>query len=83
MLKVVKSDCEYRIPSNRLVSVKETYDGVLITMNDKTELRFEIPLTPAVKAILPMVENSSLTGNVVFDLDAAIRNQTNKILSIS
>ncbi len=83
MLKIVKADCEYTIPSNRLVSVKEAYDGVLVTMNDKTELRFEIPLSPALKAILPMVENSSLKGNVTFDLDAALRGQNNKILSIS
>lgn len=83
MLKIIKGGCEYNIPSDKVVSVQEAYDGFIVTVNDGTEIRFEIPLNPSIRSLLPIVQNSSTKNNVVFNVDNIYRNNLSEVVKIS
>lgn len=83
MLKIIKSGCEYNIPSDKIVAVQEAYDGFIVTVNDGTEIRFEMQLNPGVRSLLPIVQNSSTKNNVVFNVDNIFRGKLNEAVQIS
>lgn len=83
MLKVEKNGCVFDIPSNRIVSVQEAYDGIIITLNEGTEIRFTVPLSPNLRSLLPIVQNSSINSNVVFSIDNAMRGDYGNTVKIS
>lgn len=83
MLKIVKSGCEYSIASDKLVSVQEAYDGFIVTVNDGTEIRFELPLNANLRSVLPIVQNSATKNNVVFNVDNAFNGNLSQVVKIS
>ena len=67
MLKVKKYGAEFNIPKSSLVKIDAAYDGIIITLFDNTEIRFTMSVSPQIKAIMPII-NQTTSDIVVIDM---------------
>jgi hypothetical protein len=81
MFKIIKYGCEYNITKKCLASIDATYDGIIVRLNDNTELRFSMNVSPQVKAIIPIAKISS-SDNVILNLDNAISGKYDSVLQL-
>ena len=81
MFTLIKGEKKITIPNNEVNSIQPTSDGLLLTTLDKTEIRMYFTVTPAITAILNMADNN-LSKDLTIDLNAALRGDTSKIMSI-
>ena len=82
MVKIIKCGAEYNIPRSSLVKIDPAYDGVLVILRDGTELRFNMQISPQVRAIIPIVR-SSTSDVIILDLDAAMNGRYDKVLTLT
>ena len=81
MLKVKKYGAEFNIPKSSLVKIDAAYDGIIITLFDNTEIRFTMSVSPQIKAIMPII-NQTTSDIVVLDLDAATSGQYDRVITL-
>ena len=81
MFKIIKYGCEFNITKKCLASIDATYDGIIVRLNDNTELRFSMNVSPQVKAIIPIAKISS-SDNVILNLDNAISGKYDSVLQL-
>jgi len=81
MFKIIKYGCEYNLAQKCVASVDATYDGIIVRLNDNTEIRFSMNVSPQVKAIIPIAKISS-ADNVTLNLDNAISGRYDSVLQL-
>ena len=81
MLKIIKCGSEFDIPRSSVVRVDTTYDGVLVTLRDGTEIRFTMSVSPQIKAMMPIVQNSK-AKIVKLNLDAALLGKYGEVITL-
>ena len=81
MLKVKKYGAEFNIPKSSLVKIDAAYDGIIITLFDNTEIRFTMSVSPQIKAIMPII-NQTTSDIVVLDLDVATSGQYDRVITL-
>lgn len=82
MLKIIKCGTEYNIPRSNVVKIDTTYDGILVTLRDSTEIRFTMQVSPQIKAIMPIVQTST-ADTVMLNLDAAMSGFYDRVISLT
>lgn len=81
MLKIIKCGSEFDIPRSSVVRVDTTYDGILVTLRDNTEIRFSMSVSPQIKAMMPIVQNSK-ARIVKLNLDAAMMGKYGEVVTL-
>ena len=81
MLKIIKCGSEFDIPRSSVVRVDTTYDGILVTLRDNTEIRFTMSVSPQIKAMMPIVQNSK-ARIVKLNLDAAMMGKYGEVVTL-
>lgn len=82
MLKIIKCGTEYNIPRSNVVKVDTTYDGILVTLRDSTEIRFTMQVSPQIKAIMPIVQTST-ADMITLNLDAAMSGYYDRVITLT
>ena len=82
MLKIIKCGTEYNIPRSNVVKVDTTYDGILVTLRDSTEIRFTMQVSPQIKAIMPIVQTST-ADMITLNLDAAMNGYYDRVITLT
>jgi len=82
MLEIIKCGCNYSIPRSSVVKIDTTYDGVLVTLRDNTEIRFTMSVSPQIKAIMPIVQTTT-ADIVTLNLDAAINGRYDRVITLT
>ena len=77
MITIKKSGKTFTFPNDSLISLQDTSDGLYIRFKDATELRFECPVTPQVKAISQIVQKATVS-NILINFD-----DPKKLISLS
>ena len=81
MLKIIKCGNEFNLPRSSVVNVDTTYDGVLVTLRDNTEIRFTLQVSPQIKALMPIVQTSKAKV-IKLDLDAAMAGRYGSVITL-
>ena len=81
MLKIIKCGNEFNLPRSSVVNVDTTYDGVLVTLRDNTEIRFTLQVSPQIKALMPIVQTSKAKV-IKLDLDAAMAGKYGSVITL-
>jgi len=82
MLKIIKFGTEYNIPKTAIATINAAYDGIRIILNDRTEISFQMNVSPQIKALVPVLTTAN-AEIVTFNLDAAISGEYDKVLSMT
>lgn len=81
MLKIIKCGSEYNIPRSSVIKVDTTYDGVLVTLRDGTEIRYTMSVSPQIRALMPIVQTSK-ARIVKLNLDAAMAGKYGEVITL-
>ena len=79
MFKIIKYGCEYNLSKKCVATIDATYDGIRVVLNDNTEIRFSMNVSPQVKAIIPIAKISS-SDDITLNLDNAIAGKYDSVL---
>ena len=79
MFKIIKYGCEYNLSKKCVATIDATYDGVRVVLNDNTEIRFSMNVSPQVKAIIPIAKISN-SDDITLNLDNAIAGKYDSVL---
>ena len=69
MVTIKRGFIKLECPNDSFMSMQDTGDGMFFKFKDGTELRLEIPVTPAVRAVSNMVMKST-SPNILLDFDS-------------
>jgi len=70
MLTIKKGSLKLETPNDSFMALQDTSDGMYFRFKDGTELRFEMPVTAAIKAIPTMIMKAT-AENISIDFDSA------------
>ena len=69
MVTIKKGMLKIEAPNDSFMSMQDTSEGMFFKFKDGTELRFEIPVTPQIKAIGNMMMKTT-AQNITLDFNA-------------
>ena len=81
MLKIIKCGSEYNIPRGSVIKLDTTYDGILVTLRDGTEIRYTMSVSPQIRALMPIVQTSK-AKIVKLNLDAAMAGKYGEVITL-
>ena len=82
MMTLIKFGCKYEIPKNSITSMDSKYDGIIIVLNDGTELRFNMSVSPQLQSVIQVAKNCE-AAKVTVNLDNAIAGRYDNVLSLN
>jgi len=69
MLTIKKGNMKLETPNDSFMALQDTSDGMYFKFKDGTELRFEMPVTAAIKAI-PLMIMKATAENINIDFNS-------------
>lgn len=77
MVTIKKGNMKIELPNDEFMALQDTSDGFYFKLRDATEIRFEMPVTPQMKAVSQMIMKST-AENILLDF-----NHPTKLISFS